>query len=71
MRLVCSWKCNHVDPTTKWPHDVKLEEDRGECHTDDCIEFCLTREPIDDNFEQCTSGQPGSKCQVKTKGATK
>ena len=54
--------CQHIDPRGNWPHDVKLEEDRGEIHTDDCGFFGCDHDH--DPGECCTAGQPGVLCSV-------
>ncbi len=58
----CDAACEHVDPDGPWPHDVKLQEDRGEIHTEDCGFFECHHDH--DPGECCTAGRRGVRCRV-------
>jgi hypothetical protein len=58
----CTEKCQHIGPDGGWDHEARLEEDRGEIHTDDCGFFHCRHDH--DPGECCTAGQPGVVCRV-------
>lgn len=56
---------HHIDPEGPWGHEVKLKEDQGKIHTDDCG-FWLCNESCNhpDPGVHCTAGERGVKCRV-------
>ena len=62
MLVPCTDACQHIAPNGPWPHDTKLDEDRGAIHTDDCGFFQCDHDHDPD--ECCTNGR-GSICRVK------
>jgi hypothetical protein len=62
MSAGCTKDCQHIGPDGGWDHEARLEEDRGEIHTDDCGFFHCRHDH--DPGECCTAGQPGVVCRV-------
>ena len=59
----CTPECKHIGTDNNhWVHSVRVAEDKGEIHTDDCGFFQSSH--LEEPGDGCTAGKPGVVCRV-------